>query len=75
MLGVMQAAGRRREAAKAAVREQRRAEGPSSSGMALERAEFEITTFFKLPKAGRSEIIRRLQRRYQGEVAVLGAVT
>jgi hypothetical protein len=37
MLGVLLAVGRRREAAKAAVRKQRRAEGPSSSGMALGR--------------------------------------
>jgi hypothetical protein len=37
MLGVLLAVGRRREAAKAAVRKQRRAEGPSSSGMVLGR--------------------------------------
>ena len=38
--------------------------------MDAKKAEFEITSFFKLPKAERWEIIRHLQRRYQDDVAV-----
>ena len=60
MLGAFQTAGGLREAAKAAVRKQQRATGSSPSGMALDEvdvdakeSEFETTSFFKLPKAGR----------------------
>jgi hypothetical protein len=72
-----QTAGGRREAAKAAVRKQLRATGSSFNGTALDqvdvdakKTEFEITSFFKLPKAKRWEIIRRFQRRYRGDVVV-----
>ena len=77
MLGAFQTTGGRREAAKAAGWKQQRATGASSNRMALgqvdvnaKEAEFEITSFFKLPDAERWEIIRHLQRRYQDDVAV-----
>jgi hypothetical protein len=77
LLGAFQAAFGRREAANAAVRKQQKATGPSSNGMALgqvdmdaKEAEFEIASFFKLPKAERWEIIRHLQRYYQDGAAV-----
>jgi hypothetical protein len=61
--------GGRREAAKAAVRKQKRAKGLSSNGMSLghvdvgaKEAEFKNMSFFKLPKAERLEVIRYLQR-------------
>jgi hypothetical protein len=57
----------RREASKAALRKQQRATGSSSNGMALDQVdvdakevEFEITSFFKLPKAERWNIIQHL---------------
>ena len=65
--GFFQAASGRREAAKAAVRKQQKATGSSSSGIYLDQVDvdakeagFEITSFYKLPKAGRWEIIRHL---------------
>jgi hypothetical protein len=77
ILGAFQAAFGRREAAKAAVRKKQKATGSSSNGMALgqvdmdaKMAEFEITSFFKVPKAGRLEINWHLQRCYQDGDAV-----
>jgi|AntAceMinimDraft_1070359.scaffolds.fasta_scaffold121703_1 hypothetical protein len=77
VLDTFKTAGRRREAAKAAVKKQKRSTGPSSSSTALGQAdgnarevELAYTSFFKLHKAGRLEIIRHLQRRYQGDVVV-----
>jgi hypothetical protein len=59
------------------VRKQQRATDSSSNGTALgqvdvdvKESEFETASFFKLSKAGRWEIVRNLQRRYQGVVVV-----
>jgi hypothetical protein len=77
ILGVFQVVGGRPEAAKEAVRNRHRATSSSSNGMAFDKvdvgameAEFEITSLFKPFKAGRSGIIRYLQRRYQDDAAV-----
>jgi hypothetical protein len=77
MLGAFQTAGGRRKAAKAAVRMQQRATGSSFHGMALDQADvdakvadFQITSFFMLPKAERWKIIRHLQRCYQDGVVI-----
>jgi hypothetical protein len=75
MLGAFQTEGMRQAAAKAAVRKEHQATGSSSARMVLDpadvntkAAELEITSFFKLPKKERWEIIRHLQRRYQDDV-------
>jgi hypothetical protein len=43
---------------------------PDHAEVGAKEAEFKITSFFKLPKAGRREIIWHLQRRYQSSAVV-----
>ena len=75
ILGAFQTAGARRDAAKAALRRELKSTGASSSGMDLDKAEvdakveeFELTSFFSIPKKERWVVIRDLQRRYQKDI-------
>ena len=75
MLGAFQTGGGRQALAKKTARKAHKATGASSAGIAFDpacvdanAAKLEITSFFKLPKKERWEIMQHPQRRYQDDV-------